>query len=411
MDPATALQFMYLVQFQIGVYLVNRRLQNRRKTQRIGEYGSMNPDAMDGERWVTSLLDGHPERLKAVTRFNREQFELLKDWLLQHTEIRGHKDRKTPQFKLCLFLFIAAHGASFRLTREVFRCSLDTISRIFHRVLRAMVSLHMAVVVPATSKCQDEIEGNDKYFPFFGDCVGAVDGTLIHIGLKGVSKSGKIPFRSRKHTIDQNVFASVNFAMNFTCVMPGFEGAAHDCRVVRRAIEQGFKSPGPGKYFLADGGYSSFGGLFLTPYRKVRYHLREWGLADVTPKNAKELFNLRHASLRNVIERVFGVLKKRFKFLDVGRDGYNLKTQVRMVYAITALHNFLNMHGARPEEEADELQEAGLLESNARDFEAERDADDRPMEERRDMIAEMMWKETERYRRIHNTGGPFVRPW
>src|SRR5215471_13726721 len=33
------------------------------------------------------------------------------------------------------------------------------------------------------------------------------------------------------------------------------------------------------------------------------------------PRNEKELYNLRHASLRNVIERIFGVSKKRFKIL------------------------------------------------------------------------------------------------
>ena len=31
----------------------------------------------------------------------------------------------------------------------------------------------------------------------------------------------------------------------------------------------------------------------------------------------EELFNLRHAQLRSVIERVFGVLKKRFQILQV----------------------------------------------------------------------------------------------
>jgi hypothetical protein len=71
------------------------------------------------------------------------------------------------------------------------------------------------------------------------------------------------------------VFAAVDFSINFTLVMPGFEGAAYDCRVVRRAIEYSFKAPAAGKYFFADRGYLSFGGLFLTLYRKVRYYFRE----------------------------------------------------------------------------------------------------------------------------------------
>ncbi len=41
----------------------------------------------------------------------------------------------------------------------------------------------------------------------------------------------------------------------------------------------------------------------LTPYRGVRYHLKEWGRANERPQNKEELFNLRHSSRRNVIER------------------------------------------------------------------------------------------------------------
>jgi DDE superfamily endonuclease len=57
----------------------------------------------------------------------------------------------------------------------------------------------------------------------------------------------------------------------------------------------------------------------------------------------EELFNLRHAQLRNVIERIFGVMKKRFQILVTMRD-YEYATQVEIVYACIALHNFLAKH-------------------------------------------------------------------
>jgi hypothetical protein len=135
------------------------------------------------------------------------------------------------------------------------------------------------------------------------------------------------------------VFTAVDFSMNFTIVMPGFEGAAYDCRVVRRVIKQGFNSLGPGYFFFANRGYSAFSRLFLVLYRKIQYYLREWGLINEKPANTKELFNLRHSQMRNMIKRVFGVLKKRFCFVQVSRNSYDLKIQVRIVYAVTALHN------------------------------------------------------------------------
>ena len=58
------------------------------------------------------------------------------------------------------------------------------------------------------------------------------------------------------------------------------------------------------------------------------------------PENAKELFNLRHSSLRNAIERLYGVWKKRFPILTVAPQ-YNYKAQVKLVIALAVLHNFI----------------------------------------------------------------------
>ena len=68
-----------------------------------------------------------------------------------------------------------------------------------------------------------------------------------------------------------------------------------------------------GKYYLGDAVYGNKNGI-LSLYRSVRYHLREF--SDRPPENERELFNLRHLSLRTTIERGFGVLKKLFWVLD-----------------------------------------------------------------------------------------------
>ncbi len=52
------------------------------------------------------------------------------------------------------------------------------------------------------------------------------------------------------------------------------------------------------------------------------------------------MFNLRHSQLRNEVERIFGVLKRRFRILAVEPE-YPFKTQVNLVIALTALHNFI----------------------------------------------------------------------
>ena len=70
-----------------------------------------------------------------------------------------------------------------------------------------------------------------------------------------------------------------------------------------------------GKYYLADGGFMLKPCLLIS-YIGVRYHLKEYSMR--LPENQQELFNYCYASLRNVIERAFGVLKKRFSIIAGG---------------------------------------------------------------------------------------------
>ena len=61
-----------------------------------------------------------------------------------------------------------------------------------------------------------------------------------------------------------------------------------------------------GKYYTVDAAYTNMPG-FMAPFRAARGTQHE--------RVAKALFNRRHASVRNIIERSFGVLKKRFPIL------------------------------------------------------------------------------------------------
>ncbi|KAL6550558.1 hypothetical protein OROMI_021046 [Orobanche minor] len=66
--------------------------------------------------------------------------------------------------------------------------------------------------------------------------------------------------------------------MEFIYVLPGWEGSAHDGRILRDAISRpnGLKVP-KGCYYLCDGGYTNGEGfLAVAPYRGHLYHLKEW---------------------------------------------------------------------------------------------------------------------------------------
>lgn len=93
-----------------------------------------------------------------------------------------------------------------------------------------------------------------------------------------------------------------------------------------------------GKFYLVDAGYACRTG-FLPPFRGVRYHLSEFGSRN-RPTNARELFNLRHSSLRVTVERAIGALKNRFRILD-NKPFHKYKTQVKLVLACSILHNWI----------------------------------------------------------------------
>jgi hypothetical protein len=130
---------------------------------------------------------------------------------------------------------------------------------------------------------------------------------------------------------------------------------------------------------------------FLAPYRGVRYHLKEFGARHRRPQNPKELFNHRHALLRNHVERTLGVLKKRFPILKVATF-HMLENQVKIPMAAAIFHNLIrSLHGDEewldqlpdvidPEQfvslpDGDETNDPGTAEGNAL----------------RDAIAEEMW--------------------
>ncbi|KAL5825362.1 hypothetical protein ACOSQ3_021425 [Xanthoceras sorbifolium] len=150
-----------------------------------------------------------------------------------------------------------------------------------------------------------------------------------------------------------------NFDLEFIYVLSGWEGSPHDSKVLSDALSRrnGLKVP-QGKYFLVDCGFPNRR-QFLAPFRGVRYHLQDFNGQGHHPENANELFNLCHASLRNVIERIFGIFKSRFTIFKTAPP-FPYKTQVELVLACAGLHNFLRKECQFPVEPDNEASSSSL---------------------------------------------------
>ncbi|KAF2293662.1 hypothetical protein GH714_003932 [Hevea brasiliensis] len=253
--------------------------------------------------------------------------------------------RATVEEQVAKFLQILGQNFRNRALGFFFHRSGETISRHFHNVLRAVVALEAEFLnQPTGADVHPQILNNNRFYPYFKNCVGALDGT--HIRVK-VPRELAPRFRGRKEWPTQNVLAACSFDMKFTYVLPGWEGTASDSRILKNALDREDKLLIPqGKFYLVDAGLPLRSGL-IAQYRGVRYHLNEYSRRR--PQNAKELFNHRHASLRNVIERAFGVLKKRFPIIASGTEPhYSFETMIEIVLACCIIHNFLM--GVDPDE-------------------------------------------------------------
>lgn len=85
---------------------------------------------------------------------------------------------------------------------------------------------------------------------------------------------------------------------------------------------------------------------WLGPYKCQMYHLLDFRIGAQLPTGYKEVFNHAHSSLRSVIERTFGVWKKRWNIL---RDmpTYPFDKQVKIVIATMTLHNYIRRYSQR----------------------------------------------------------------
>lgn len=111
------------------------------------------------------------------------------------------------------------------------------------------------------------------------------------------------------------------------------------------------------------------------------------------PQTREELFNLRHASARNVVERVIGVLKGRFDILQRAPQ-YDMEVQIRIPSALCALHNFIRRYDPddiTPDAEP-KLQAFDGGEGSLGNGPANQDAREQA-NSRRDEIAQQMWED------------------
>jgi hypothetical protein len=144
--------------------------------------------------------------------------------------LRGIRKLTIEEF-VAIFFEYFRHKFGNRIVQESFQHSGETVNRYFTRVLMAVSRMTIDIINPIDREFRDvpsKIRNDDRYCPYFKDCIEAIDGT--HVPVK-ISPSKQIPYIGRKGTSTQNVITVCNFHICFTFIWTGWEGTVHDTRI------------------------------------------------------------------------------------------------------------------------------------------------------------------------------------
>jgi hypothetical protein len=225
---------------------------------------------MTGNMYYEELISSSCNkcRFHQILRMDRETFLKLLEKLENCRRCLKSTRYMTAGEKAMIGIYILT-GKSNREAQERWQHSGETITRALMDFAHAVLAIQNDYITKPSSNTPPEISSNPKFASYFSNCIGALDGSHIPVT---VPVADAKPFRNRKGTLSQNVLAVCNFDMTFSFVLVGWEGSAHDGRVLKDAYSRGLPMVDTNKYFLGDAGYSLTKDV-LTPYRGVRYHL------------------------------------------------------------------------------------------------------------------------------------------
>ncbi|KAL6637093.1 hypothetical protein ACP70R_024665 [Stipagrostis hirtigluma subsp. patula] len=219
----------FVVAVAVWMFLWFRR---RRQEARSVTYGPMLERDVQRQNNLRFIYESDDTRCVDLLRMRRAPFFQLCD-LFRSRELLRDSIHSTIEEQVAMFLHVVGHNQRFRVINLTFRRSVETISRYFQEVLYAVGELRSEMIVPPSTNVHPKILNSRRWYPYFKDCIGAIDGTHV---LARVPRRMQAAFMGRKHTTTQNVLAAVDFDLRFTYVLAGWEGSAHDALILADAL-------------------------------------------------------------------------------------------------------------------------------------------------------------------------------
>ncbi|XP_018397713.1 PREDICTED: putative nuclease HARBI1 [Cyphomyrmex costatus] len=236
----------------------------------------------------------------------------------------GRNNCLTASQQLLLALNFYANGSFLRIAGDCGGVSVPTASRTVARVSQAIASLCPRYIKMPEGDEATEVRQAFYNIARFPRYIGSIDCT--HIKIQSPGGDNAEIFRNRKQFFSLNVQTVADPFLKIRDIVARWPGSCHDSHIFRNSAL--YTSLETGRFgdnvLVGDSGYPVKPYL-MTPLQQVR-------------NNAEALYNESIVRTRNVVERKYGVWKRRFPALAMGIR-LKLDTVQAMVVATAVLHN------------------------------------------------------------------------
>lgn len=223
-----------------------------------------------------------------------------------------------------LALRFLACGSFQREYGDIHSVSQSGVSRVVHGVFKAIAGLKQQFITfPNLDECITIQEAFQRKRGFPG-VIGAIDGT--HIPIQSPGGPDAELYRNRKGFFSINVQLMCDNNLVIRNVVASWKGSTHDARIFNDSTLKDQLAALPGRFHvLGDKGYPCMRYL-MTPLSNPR-------------TAAEKQYNFAQSSTRIAVERLNGVIKRRFPCLSIKLRFKPEKCAV-IIVACCVLHNF-----------------------------------------------------------------------
>ena len=199
------------------------------------------------------------------------------------------------------------------------------------RITDAVIEQMLELISWPTGSRVKEVIGGFKEYKGMDNVIGAIDGT--HIPIIGQKKHNE-NYINRKGFSSIILQAVCDHTMRFTDCFVSYPGSVDDARVfdnsdLHQRISDDALNMFPGDTFIVGDAAYKLETLMMTPYKDC---------GDLT--RDQDRYNYVQSASRTVIERTFGVMKKRFPRLSQSIEMFNLAMITKFILAVCIIHNY-----------------------------------------------------------------------